>query len=213
MDIANIIRDIVLLAFPILIAVTFHEVAHGYVADKLGDPTARMMGRLTINPLKHLDPIGTLVFVFTRMIGWAKPVPVNPLNLRNPKKDMMWVSLAGPATNLAIAVIAAIIYRTLQSLPIALSNPFGQKVLIPVILITYLTVTINIGLGIFNLIPVPPLDGSKILMGLLPHKQAVAYSRIEPYGFFILIGLIFLRVTDYIVFPIIIFLRYLLVGQ
>lgn len=213
MDIANIIREIVLLAFPILIAVTFHEVAHGYVADKLGDPTARMMGRLTLNPIKHLDLIGTLVFVFTRMIGWAKPVPVNPLNLRNPQKDMMWVSLAGPAANMVIAIIASIVYRLLQSFPISSSDLFGQKILVPVILITYLTVTINIGLGIFNLIPVPPLDGSKILMGLLPHKQAVAYSRIEPYGFFILLGLIFFRITDYVIFPVIIILRYLLLGQ
>lgn len=213
MDFTNIIRDIVLLAFPILTAVTFHELAHGYVADKLGDPTARLAGRLTINPLKHLDPIGTLVFIFTRMIGWAKPVPVNPYNLRDPKKDMMWVSLAGPATNLIIAIIASIFFRILISLPVSPFSPLGQTILVPVLLIAQLTVTINIGLGVFNLIPVPPLDGSKILMGLLPHKQAVAYSKIEPYGFFILIGLIFLRITDYIIVPVIVLLRHLLLGQ
>jgi len=213
LDFTNIIRDIVLLAFPILTAVTFHELAHGYVADKLGDPTARLAGRLTINPLKHLDPIGTLVFIFTRMIGWAKPVPVNPYNLRDPKKDMMWVSLAGPATNLIIAIIASIFFRILISLPVSPFSPLGQTILVPVLLIAQLTVTINIGLGVFNLIPVPPLDGSKILMGLLPHKQAVAYSKIEPYGFFILIGLIFLRITDYIIVPVIVLLRHLLLGQ
>ena len=184
MDFTDIIRQIVLLAFPVLIAVTFHELAHGYVADRLGDPTARLAGRLTINPLKHLDPIGTLVFIVTRMIGWAKPVPVNPYNLRNPKKDMIWVSLAGPAANLIIAFIAAVVFRILLNLPVSPLGELGQKILTPLILITQITVTINIGLGVFNLIPVPPLDGSKILMGLLPHKQAAAYSRIEPYGFF-----------------------------
>ena len=116
MDIANIIQQIVLLACPILIAVTFHELAHGYVAYRLGDPTAKMLGRLTLNPLKHLDPVGTLAFIVTRMIGWAKPVPVNPNNLRNPKKDMMWVSIAGPATNFVIAIIAAIAFKLLVSI-------------------------------------------------------------------------------------------------
>lgn len=213
MDFTDIIRQIILLAFPVLIAVTFHELAHGYVADRLGDPTARFAGRLTLNPLKHLDPIGTLAFVITRMIGWAKPVPVNPYNLKNPKKDMIWVSLAGPATNFLIAVVAAVVFRILMSLPISPFSIFGQKIFVPLILITQLTVTINIGLGVFNLIPVPPLDGSKILTGLLPHRQAVAYSRIEPYGFIILIALIFLRVTDYIIVPIIVLMRYILLGQ
>lgn len=213
MDFTDIIRQIILLAFPVLIAVTFHELAHGYVADRLGDPTARLAGRLTLNPLKHLDPIGTLAFVITRMIGWAKPVPVNPYNLRNPKRDMIWVSLAGPAANFIIAVIAAIIFRILMTMPVSPFSVLGQKNFVPLVLITQLTVTINIGLGVFNLIPVPPLDGSKILMGLLPYRQAVAYSKIEPYGFFILLGLIFLRITDYIIFPIIILLRYILLGQ
>jgi len=213
LDFTDIIRQIVLLAFPVLTAITFHELAHGYVADRLGDPTARLAGRLTINPLKHLDPIGTLVFVITRMIGWAKPVPVNPYNLRNPKKDMIWVSLAGPAANLIIAVLASVVFRLLLNLPVSPFSVLGQTILAPLILITQITVTINIGLGVFNLIPVPPLDGSKILMGLLPHRQAAAYSRIEPYGFFILLGLIFLRITDYVVVPIIILIRYLLLGQ
>ena len=121
--------------------------------------------------------------------------------------------LAGPAANLIIAFIAAVVFRILLNLPVSPLGDLGQKILTPLILITQITVTINIGLGVFNLIPVPPLDGSKILMGLLPHKQAAAYSRIEPYGFFILLGLIFLRVTDYVIVPIIILLRYLLLGQ
>ncbi|MBI1811147.1 MAG: site-2 protease family protein, partial [Nitrospirae bacterium] len=112
-----------------------------------------------------------------------------------------------------IAVIASVIYRLLLSFPVSPFSPTGQTILVPLILIAKLTVTINIGLGVFNLIPVPPLDGSKILMGLLPHRQAAAYSRIEPYGFFILLGLIFLRITDYVIVPIIILIRYLLLGQ
>lgn len=213
MDISSILLQIVLLAGPILIAVTFHELAHGYVAYKLGDPTAKMLGRLTLNPLKHLDPVGTLAFIITRMIGWAKPVPVNPNNLRNPIKDMMWVSLAGPATNMVIAIIASFLVKILGSIHISADNPMGQQILLPLILIAELTVTINIGLGIFNLIPVPPLDGSKVLMGLLSPRHAAVYSRIEPYGLFILLALIFLRITDYVIFPVIIFLRHLLLGN
>ncbi|MBI5025131.1 MAG: site-2 protease family protein [Nitrospirae bacterium] len=212
LDIARIIREIALLAPPILIAVTFHELAHGLVADRLGDPTARLAGRLTINPIKHLDPIGTLVFVFTRMIGWAKPVPVNPYNLKDPKRDMMWISLAGPAANMIIAIIAAIVFRLLASITVSPESIFGEKVFIPLAIMVKLSIVLNIGLAVFNLLPIPPLDGSKILMGLLPPRQAVAYSRLEPYGFLILIALIFFRITDYIIFPIIIFLRNLLLG-
>jgi Zn-dependent protease len=126
---------------------------------------------------------------------------------------MIWVSLAGPAANLIIAFIASVVFRLLLNLPVSPLSDLGQKVLDPLIRITLITVTINIGLGVFNLIPVPPLDGSKILMGLLPHRQAAAYSRIEPYGFFILLALIFLRITDYIIVPIIILIRYVLLGQ
>ncbi|MBI4654409.1 MAG: site-2 protease family protein [Nitrospirae bacterium] len=207
MDFTQIIRETALLAVPLLIAVTFHEVAHGFVADKLGDPTARFAGRLTLNPLKHLDPIGTMVFIFTRMIGWAKPVPVNPYNLKNPRQDMMWVSIAGPGANFIIAIISAFLYKTLRT---TLALP--DEIYIPVVLMLRYCVVLNIGLGVFNLIPIPPLDGSKILMGLLSHKHAVAYSRIEPYGFIILLGLIFLGVTSYIIFPIVILLVYLLIG-
>lgn len=201
------------MAVPLLAAVTFHEVAHGLVADKLGDPTARFAGRLTLNPLRHLDPIGTLVFIFTRMIGWAKPVPVNPYNFKKPRRDMMWVSLAGPGANFLIALISAFLYNILRDIPpLAGEGVFVEKILIPLLSMLRYGVILNIGLAVFNLIPVPPLDGSKILMGVLPHKQAVTYSKIEPYGFIILLGLIFLGVTSYIIFPIIITLKYLLIG-
>jgi Zn-dependent protease len=213
LDIAAIIQKTVLLAPAFLIAITFHELAHGFVAYKLGDPTAKMLGRLTFNPLKHLDPVGTLALIVTGMIGWAKPVPVNPHNLRNPKQDMMWVSFAGPATNFIFAIIAAMVFRVLAGLPISNIDFFGEKLFRPILLMTYLTVRINIGLGVFNLIPIPPLDGSTILMGLLPNKQALAYSKIERYGFFILLALIFLRVTDIVIYPIIRFLNDLLLPE
>ncbi|MEC4685074.1 MAG: site-2 protease family protein [Nitrospirota bacterium] len=210
MDIVEIIRQVILMAVPILLAVTFHELAHGYVAYRLGDSTAKDAGRLTLNPLKHLDPLGTLVFLVTRMIGWAKPVPVNPYNLRDPKKDMMWVSIAGPAANMALAVVSAILYKLMLMLPV--TEPLLiKKIFLPLAMMLQMSVVLNIGLAVFNLIPVPPLDGSKILLGLLPARQAIAYSRIEPYGFFILLALIFFRITDYVIFPIIIFLRNLLI--
>ncbi len=209
MDILDTIRQVVLMAVPILMAVTFHELAHGYVAYRLGDPTAKNAGRLTLNPLKHLDPVGTLVFVVTRMIGWAKPVPVNPYNLRNPRRDMVWVSVAGPAANMVLAVISAAAYKVVMLMPLP-SSLLAEKVLYPLVMMLQLSVVLNIGLAVFNTIPIPPLDGSKILMGLLPARHAIAYSRIEPYGFFILLALIFLRITDLLIFPVILFLRNLL---
>lgn len=208
--IEHYIRQIALMAVPLLAAVTFHELAHGYVAYRLGDPTAKLSGRLTLNPVKHLDFLGTLVFIVTQMIGWAKPVPVNPYNLRNPKRDMIWVSLAGPITNLLMAVVSALLYKLIIALPVQ-NVFFIKKVLVPVALMLQISVVLNIGLAVFNAIPIPPLDGSKILMGILPPKQALAYSRIEPYGFFIILALIFFRVIDYVIFPLIIFLRNLLI--
>ncbi len=198
------------MAVPLLGAVTFHELAHGYVAYRLGDPTAKLAGRLTLNPIKHLDFLGTLVFIVTQMIGWAKPVPVNPYNLRNPRRDMIWVSLAGPVTNLLIAVLSALLYKMVVALPVQ-NVFFIKKVLVPVALMLQISVILNIGLAVFNAIPIPPLDGSKILMGILPPRQALAYSKIEPYGFFIILALIFLRVIDYVIFPLIVFLKNLLI--
>ena len=209
--IAGVIQKIALLTIPILVAVTFHELAHGFVAYRLGDPTAKYAGRLTINPIRHLDPVGTLVFIVTGMIGWAKPVPVNPYNLRDPRRDMVWISLAGPVANLLIAGVSAILFRFLMGM-LPIESPVGRSVLIPLILMVRLSVILNIGLAIFNLLPVPPLDGSKVLMGLLPYRQAVAYGKIEPYGFLILLGLIFLGVTDYIVVPLIIVIKNILIG-
>lgn len=192
-------------------AVTFHEVAHGLVAYRLGDPTAKNAGRLTLNPLAHLDLVGTLVFVITRMIGWAKPVPVNPLYFKNPRKGMLWVALAGPATNLVLAVLSAMLMRWLLNLNL---SPDSQWVAIvkPVFLMAQRSVILNVGLAVFNVIPIPPLDGGRIAVGILPEKQAISYARLEPYGFLILLLLIFSGVVEYVVFPIILVIVNLLLG-
>ena len=200
--IENYIREIALLAFPVLVAVVFHELAHGYVAYLCGDPTAKNAGRLTLNPLKHLDPVGTIVFLVTRMIGWAKPVPINPIYFKNFKRDLILVSLAGPATNFLIAFIAGLALKILYGIP-ASNNFVYYKILLPLAIILKFTVQINIALCFFNLLPVPPLDGSKILMVILPENLNRYYSYLEPFGFVIILILLFTNVLDKILIPII----------
>lgn len=176
---------------PALMAITCHEVSHGFVADRLGDRTARFMGRLTLNPLKHLDIFGTLM-IFLVGIGWAKPVPVNFHNLKNPKRDMIWVAGAGPVTNFVLALVSALVMRGLAAL--GTGFPDGSPVqtfLDPLILMAAFSVYINLLLCIFNLIPVPPLDGGRVAVGLLPHRQAEMLARVEPYGMIIIILLVF----------------------
>jgi Zn-dependent protease len=167
---------------PGLMAITCHEVSHGFVADKLGDKTARLMGRLTFNPLKHLDIIGTLA-IFIIHIGWAKPVPVNFNNLRHPKRDMIWVGAAGPITNFFLATLSALALRAI----VGFTGPSPdtdliQMVINPISMMLAFSVYINLVLGIFNLIPVPPLDGGRVMVGLLPYRQSVAYAGVERYG-------------------------------
>lgn len=195
------IQQISILALPILLAVTFHEVAHGMVAYRLGDPTAKNAGRLTLNPLAHLDLVGTLVFVITRMIGWAKPVPVNPLYFKNPRKGMLWVALAGPATNLLLAVISAFFLKWLFTLDFQADSQWWLE---PVSRMAKTSVVLNVGLAVFNIIPIPPLDGGRIMVGILPEKQAASYARLEPYGFLLLLLLIFSGAVNYVVFPVIV---------
>ncbi len=211
MDLSLTLQRLVILIPPILLAVTVHEVAHGMAAYRLGDPTARDAGRLTLNPVKHLDLVGTIVFFVTQAIGWAKPVPVNPWNFSNPKRDMIWVSLAGPASNIALAAASALLMRMFFSSP-ALLSLFPKWLLSPLFAMTFISVQLNIGLAIFNLIPIPPLDGSKVLEGLLPDSAAHLYQQFERYGFVILLVLVFTGVTGRIIVPLIIHLSRLFLG-
>ena len=189
MDIANLIQTVAIYALPVLFAITVHEAAHGYVARYFGDNTAWMMGRVTLNPIKHIDPIGTIVMPLllyfatagTFLFGYAKPVPVQFGNLRNPKRDMIWVALAGPGANLIQALLWGIVFYLLQGA--GLTEPFFIKMCQAGILV-------NVVMFVFNLFPLPPLDGGRVLVGLLPYKQAVLVSRIEPWGFFIVMALV-----------------------
>ncbi|HID97788.1 MAG TPA: site-2 protease family protein [Thermodesulfobacteriaceae bacterium] len=207
MDIAALIQKFSILAPAILLAVTVHEMAHGWVAYRLGDPTAKQQGRLTLNPFRHLDPMGTLVFFITQTIGWARPVPVNPAYFRNPRRDMIWVSLAGPGANILLAVGSAVLLRTLVVPLVGPGSYFG-----PVLYMALVSVQINIGLAVFNLIPIPPLDGSTVLVGLLPPDLAYSYQKIERYGFIIILVLVFTGVTGRIIVPLIQFFNKLLLG-
>ena len=196
--------NVIIMAIPILMAVTVHEYAHGLAAFKLGDPTAKNAGRLTLNPIKHLDVVGTLVFLVTRMVGWAKPVPVDPRYFKRPRQDMIWVSAAGPAANILLAAVFGQVYRLASGDPM-LPPSFLEQV-------AARGVIINVGLALFNLLPIPPLDGSGILTGLLPLDWAIKYERLRPYGFVILLVLIFTNLIGKLLFPLILTLAQFLVG-
>lgn len=193
----NIIQQIIILAPPFLFALTIHEYCHGMVAYRLGDPTAHNLGRLTLNPLKHLDPLGVLAFIIMK-IGWAKPVPVNPRYFRNPLKDMIWVALAGPGANLLTAIASSLLAQLLVFLAVWIPKP----ILFPLFQMVGASIWINIILAIFNLLPIPPLDGSKVLMGLLPPRQAAAFAKLEPFGFIILLALFYTGILQKILGPI-----------
>ena len=189
MDLSNLVQTVLVYALPVLFAITIHEAAHGYVARYLGDNTAYMMGRVTLNPIKHIDPMGTilmpLMLYFATsgafLFGYAKPVPVNFGQLRRPKRDMIWVSLAGPASNFIQAIAWAVLYALL----------FGFDVREQFFLdMAKAGVLVNLVMWAFNLFPLPPLDGGRILMGLLPWKQAQLLGRVEPWGFFIVLALV-----------------------
>jgi Zn-dependent protease len=201
----SLIETIALAALPVVLAITLHEAAHGYVARQFGDSTAWMLGRVTLNPLKHIDLVGTVLVPLGILLlsgggflfGWAKPVPVNFGNLRHPKRDMLWVAAAGPGANLLMAIFWVLMvkfsfmeFMGSFSLPLALMGAAG--------------VLVNAIFMVLNLLPIPPLDGGRIMVSLLPHRLAYRFSRIEPYGFIILIALMLTHVLDYVLWPLVV---------
>ncbi|PLX87339.1 MAG: site-2 protease family protein [Desulfuromonas sp.] len=210
-----IVLKISIMLVPALLAIILHEVAHGYVAERFGDPTARLLGRLNLNPIRHLDPIGTLaIFIFG--FGWARPVPVNAGNLRHPKRDMIWVSLAGPLTNLSLAIASALLLKLIGLLEPSIggqSELFLQMIK-PLRMMAAFSLYINVLLGTFNLLPVPPLDGGRVLMGVLPHRYAAMLGKLEPFGFLLILFLVFFTdVWSLVLSPIVITLIQGLAGS
>jgi Zn-dependent protease len=209
------IRQIAIWALPVLFAVVLHEVAHGWVANRLGDPTAARLGRLTLNPISHVDPIGTILiplllvavgapFIF----GYAKPVPVNFQNLGNPKRDMIWVAAAGPVTNIVLAVASVYLFKAVDGLAHLLPSMLAM----PLALMAEGSVKMNIMLAAFNLLPVPPLDGGRVLVGIAPQPLSSWVARIEPFGFVIVLALLMTHTLDFILGPFIYFVLRLVQG-
>ena len=207
MKIPQLIQEIAILAPPFLLALTVHEFAHGFIAYKLGDPTAQRLGRLSLNPLRHLDPLGVLAFIIMK-IGWAKPVPVDARYFKNPRRDMIWVSLAGVSANLLLAVASGLGARLL----IPIGNLLPMAIFWPLIQMIVASVWINVMLAVFNLMPIPPLDGSQVLRNLLPPEMARIYGKLEPLGFFILLALFYTGVIPKIMRPLISFAQGLILG-
>jgi Zn-dependent protease len=203
----ELLETIVLVGVPVVLAITLHEAAHGYVAKLFGDRTAEMLGRVTLNPIKHVDPVGTILvpgalWLLAKMaggvpflFGWAKPVPVNFGNLRHPKRDMIWVAAAGPGSNFVQALVWALVLGLAAGGGLMSSSALGRM--------AYAGIQINLVLMALNLLPIPPLDGGRILVGLLPHRASAAVARIEPYGFFIILALLAAGLLDNLMRPLI----------
>ena len=200
----SLVQKIIIYSIPVIFAITVHEVAHGWVASKLGDQTARLMGRLTLNPFKHIDPVGTILvpivmLIFTPfLLGWAKPVPVDWRNLRKPRHDMAWVAVAGPAANLLM-----LIFWTLLLKVMLLSGVAEQNFALPFVAMSMAGIFINITLMVLNLIPIPPLDGSRIVSALLPARLSIIYNRLEAYGMMIVLLLMFTGILSDLFMPVV----------
>ena len=205
-DLSYVLFDISYKALPLLFAMVLHEYAHGWVADKCGDSTAKTQGRLTLNPLAHIDPFGTVIVPLlclmlpgSFLLGWAKPVPVDPRKMRQPRRDMALVAAAGPGMNFLLAVGSAVVLALLLSIDptlLATESPSethttsAAMMLLPLAVMAFYSVLVNVFLGIFNLMPIPPLDGGRIMVSVLPARPALALARLEPYGMMILVGLL-----------------------
>jgi len=209
MQIEQLIQTVAIGAIPVLFAITLHEAAHGYVARHFGDMTADKAGRISLNPLHHIDPVGTILLPLLTLwmggilFGWAKPVPVNFAALRNPKKDMLWVAIAGPASNLVMALGWSLLYKLGLMFP---ESYFAD----PLLGMAMWGIKINVVLMVLNLLPLPPLDGGRVAVSLLPHRQAFQLAKVEPYGMFILIFLAVTPVLSLILSPLIVLMFKLL---
>jgi Zn-dependent protease len=198
----TLVQQIAVYALPVIFAITLHEAAHGYAAKHFGDSTAYMLGRVSLNPLRHIDPVGTVLVPLVTLalggilFGWAKPVPVNFNRLRRPKQDMLWVAAAGPAANLFMMFIWAGVMRLGMSMP-------ESSLMLPMALMGKAGITINAVLMVLNLLPLPPLDGGRIAVSLLPPRLAYSYARVEPYGMFILIALLFTGLLNAVLWPLV----------
>jgi Zn-dependent protease len=216
-----VVQQICIWALPVLAAVILHEIAHGVVANWLGDPTAKERGRLTLNPLPHIDPMGTIALPLLLIVahapflfGYARPVPVNFGRLRHPKRDMIFVAAAGPVTNLILAIASAALFKSILHLQLPADGAWTHMlvaVLTPLALMAQRSVVVNVVLAVFNLMPILPLDGGRVLTGLLPLRQAIAFSRLERYGMLIVLMLMATNVLGQVVGPVVdVFLRVLL---
>ena len=219
MEELNAIQKIAVLAVPLIFAIVLHEVAHGWVADKLGDHTARSMGRLTLNPISHIDLFGTIILPILCIMmkgpifGYAKPVPINPYNFKNPRKGMALSSLAGPGINVAMALAFSFLLRVIMpAIEGFAPKQAWEWFAVPVSLMFGYGVLINVVLAVLNMIPIPPLDGSRVVYWLLPDKQAAAYYRLERYGLLIILALFGLGILGRVISPIIQTILSILLG-